>query len=71
MKVCHIHLNLLIPKRAVLTQPRRLLACRRPFLLRRLKSEVLSQLPEKNEHVIRIGMTALQKALYRYVRFRL
>jgi SNF2 family DNA or RNA helicase len=58
----------LIPRKGqFLTQPHRLFAGPRPFLLRRLKSEVLSQLPEKNEHVIRIGMTALQKALYRYV----
>ena len=49
---------------------RRLHKVLRPFLLRRLKSEVLSQLPEKNEHVVRVGMTPLQKALYSQVRRR-
>eukprot|EP00123_Amoebidium_parasiticum_P016909 comp23636_c1_seq1/m.40301 comp23636_c1_seq1/g.40301 ORF comp23636_c1_seq1/g.40301 comp23636_c1_seq1/m.40301 type:complete len:1534 (-) comp23636_c1_seq1:538-5139(-) len=36
----------------------------RPFLLRRLKSQVESQLPSKTEYVIKVGMTALQSSVY-------
>ncbi|KAJ3617615.1 hypothetical protein Zmor_008817 [Zophobas morio] len=36
----------------------------RPFLLRRLKSEVEAQLPQKQEYVIKVGMTPLQQRLY-------
>jgi SNF2 family DNA or RNA helicase len=35
-----------------------------PFVLRRLKRDVLNQLVEKEDHVIKIQMTASQKALY-------
>lgn len=43
----------------------------RPFLLRRLKTDVLAQLPQKVEHVIRCDMSAWQRALYRQVRNRM
>jgi hypothetical protein len=36
----------------------------RPFLLRRVKSEVESQLPEKVEKVLRCDMSALQRLIY-------
>ncbi|EDQ85471.1 uncharacterized protein MONBRDRAFT_29199 [Monosiga brevicollis MX1] len=36
----------------------------RPFLLRRLKKEVETQLPDKVEHVIKCEMSALQRKLY-------
>ncbi len=36
----------------------------RPFLLRRIKSEVESQLPDKIEKVLRCDMSALQRLLY-------
>ena len=36
----------------------------RPFLLRRLKKEVESQLPEKVEYVIKCDMSALQRQMY-------
>jgi ATP-dependent helicase STH1/SNF2 len=39
----------------------------RPFLLRRLKSQVLSQLPEKTERVIRCGLSAWQRAYYQQI----
>ncbi|MCP9264780.1 ATP-dependent helicase brm [Dirofilaria immitis] len=39
----------------------------RPFLLRRLKKEVESQLPEKTEYVIKCDMSALQRILYQHM----
>ncbi len=39
----------------------------RPFLLRRLKTDVETQLPEKTETVIRCDMSAWQRLLYRQV----
>lgn len=36
----------------------------RPFLLRRLKSEVESQLPEKTEEVLKCEMSAMQRRMY-------
>ena len=36
----------------------------RPFLLRRLKSEVETQLPKKYEHVIRCSLSKRQRYLY-------
>lgn len=44
---------------------RRLHKVLRPFLLRRLKKEVESQLPSKVEYIIKCEMSALQKVLYR------
>ena len=43
---------------------RRLHKVLRPFLLRRLKKEVESQLPDKVEYVIRCDMSALQRQMY-------
>ncbi|XP_074643538.1 SWI/SNF-related matrix-associated actin-dependent regulator of chromatin subfamily A member 2-like [Tubulanus polymorphus] len=43
---------------------RRLHKVLRPFLLRRLKKEVESQLPEKVEYVIKCEMSALQRLVY-------
>lgn len=43
----------------------------RPFLLRRLKIDVESQLPQKVEHVIRCDMSSWQRAIYRQVTNRL
>lgn len=36
----------------------------RPFILRRLKSEVEKQLPEKTEHVIKCPLSKRQRCLY-------
>ncbi|CAD5212428.1 unnamed protein product [Bursaphelenchus okinawaensis] len=44
---------------------RRLHKVLRPFLLRRLKKEVESELPDKTEYVIKCDMSALQKIVYR------
>merc|ERR1712142_942464 len=46
---------------------RRLHKVLRPFLLRRLKKEVESQLPEKVEYVIKCEMSSLQRLLYRHM----
>ncbi|KAK3584043.1 hypothetical protein CHS0354_018347 [Potamilus streckersoni] len=46
---------------------RRLHKVLRPFLLRRLKKEVESQLPEKVEYVIKCDMSALQRLIYRHM----
>lgn len=39
----------------------------RPFLLRRLKKEVESQLPEKTEYLVKCDMSALQRFLYKHM----
>ncbi|XP_039271733.2 SWI/SNF-related matrix-associated actin-dependent regulator of chromatin subfamily A member 2-like isoform X2 [Styela clava] len=46
---------------------RRLHKVLRPFLLRRLKKEVESQLPEKVEYVVKCDMSALQRLLYSHM----
>ncbi|KAH0564535.1 hypothetical protein KQX54_012628 [Cotesia glomerata] len=46
---------------------RRLHKVLRPFLLRRLKKEVESQLPDKVEYIIKCDMSGLQKVLYRHM----
>ncbi|KAK4337107.1 hypothetical protein RND71_043425 [Anisodus tanguticus] len=46
---------------------RRLHKVLRPFLLRRLKKEVETQLPEKTEYVIKCDMSALQRVVYRHM----
>lgn len=45
---------------------RRLHKVLRPFLLRRLKKEVESQLPDKVEYIVKCDMSGLQRVLYRY-----
>ena len=40
----------------------------RPFVLRRVKSAVLGQLPEKVEKVLRVDLTAWQQVLYEQIR---
>ena len=50
---------------------RRLHKVLRPFLLRRLKKEVESQLPDKVEYIIKCDMSGLQRVLYRWRRFLL
>ncbi|XP_052257298.1 probable global transcription activator SNF2L2 isoform X2 [Dreissena polymorpha] len=46
---------------------RRLHKVLRPFLLRRLKKEVESQLPDKVEYVLKCDMSALQRYIYRHM----
>jgi SNF2 family DNA or RNA helicase len=46
---------------------RRLHKVLRPFLLRRLKKEVESELPDKTEYVIKAEMSALQRIVYRHL----
>ena len=40
----------------------------RPFLLRRLKKEVESQLPDKVENIIKYDMSALQRVIYHHMK---
>ena len=40
----------------------------RPFMLRRVKANVLGQLPEKVEKVLRCDLTAWQKVVYEQIR---
>jgi len=49
---------------------RRLHKVLRPFLLRRLKKEVESQLPDKVEYIIKCDMSALQKVIYHHMKTR-
>ena len=49
---------------------RRLHKVLRPFLLRRLKKEVESQLPDKVEYVVKCDMSSLQKVLYQHMKKR-
>ncbi|XP_055387914.1 ATP-dependent helicase brm isoform X2 [Condylostylus longicornis] len=46
---------------------RRLHKVLRPFLLRRLKKEVESQLPDKIEYIIKCDMSGLQRVLYKHM----
>lgn len=46
---------------------RRLHKVLRPFLLRRLKKDVESQLPDKVEYIIKCEMSGLQRALYNHL----
>ena len=46
---------------------RRLHKVMRPFLLRRLKKEVESQLPDKIEYIVKCEMSALQRVLYKHM----
>lgn len=46
---------------------RRLHKVLRPFLLRRLKKEVESQLPDKVEYILKCDMSGLQRVLYKWV----
>lgn len=46
---------------------RRLHKVMRPFLLRRLKKEVESQLPDKVEYIVKCEMSALQRVLYKHM----
>jgi len=39
----------------------------RPFLLRRLKKDVESQLPDKVEYIIKCEMSGMQRALYTHM----
>ena len=43
----------------------------KPFLLRRVKRDVLTELPEKNEHILTARMTPEQEQVYRASRMRL
>ena len=49
---------------------RRLHKVLRPFLLRRLKKEVESQLPDKVEYVVKCDMSSLQRIVYRHMQSR-
>jgi ATP-dependent helicase STH1/SNF2 len=49
---------------------RRLHKVLRPFLLRRLKKDVESELPDKVENVIKIKMSGLQSQLYKQMKNR-
>jgi len=42
----------------------------RPFLLRRLKKDVESQLPDKIEKVLKCEMSAMQRKMYEHMRTR-
>lgn len=40
----------------------------RPFLLRRLKKDVESELPDKTEKIVKIKMSPLQTVMYRHMK---
>ena len=46
----------------------RLHAVLKPFMLRRLKTDVLGEMAKKEEHVIRCGMSRRQKEMYRSIK---
>lgn len=54
-------------KKAMITQLHKVL---RPFMLRRLKSEVAKGLPPKSETIIMVGMSKMQKQLYKKLLLR-
>ena len=39
----------------------------KPLLLRRLKKDVEKSLPSKNEHILRVEMTPMQKQYYKWI----
>ncbi|PFH36155.1 putative SWI2/SNF2 Brahma-like [Besnoitia besnoiti] len=45
----------------------RLHAVLRPFLLRRVKKDVLKDMPERKEYLVRISLSAWQKAVYKQI----
>ncbi|PHJ15334.1 swi2 snf2 brahma, partial [Cystoisospora suis] len=45
----------------------RLHAVLRPFLLRRVKKDVLQDIPERKEYLVRIGLSSWQKAVYKQI----
>ena len=47
---------------------RRLHKVLRPFILKRLKTEVATELPEKAEYIVKCEMSALQEVLYNHMR---
>ena len=49
---------------------RRLHKVLRPFLLRRLKKDVESELPDKVENIIKVKMSGLQNQLYKQMKNR-
>ena len=61
------------PEQELLTNEERILIIHRlhellrPFMLRRVKSEVLDQLPEKVEKVLRCDLSSWQKELYKQI----
>ncbi|KAF0764000.1 hypothetical protein AaE_003127, partial [Aphanomyces astaci] len=54
-------------KKQMITQLHRIL---RPFMLRRLKADVEKSLPPKKETLLFVGMTPMQKALYKTLLLR-
>lgn len=54
-------------KKAMISQLHKVL---RPFMLRRLKSEVAKGLPPKTETIINVGMSKMQKQLYKKLLLR-
>ena len=42
----------------------------KPYILRRLKSEVLQKLPTKNDYIVRVDLSDLQKTYYRSILHR-
>lgn len=51
-------------KEAFRKQPDRILGRSRPFVLRRTKKAILKELPKKEEHVLHLEMSPLQKEIY-------
>lgn len=45
----------------------RLHAVLRPFLLRRVKKDVLQDIPERKEYLVRIALSTWQKAVYKQI----
>jgi hypothetical protein len=64
-----------VPEETINTEERLLIIQRlhellRPFMLRRIKADVLDQLPDKVEKVIRCELSSWQKELYKQISYR-
>ena len=66
----HLHIQMELNEEETILIIRRLHKVLRPFLLRRLKKEVESQLPDKVEYVIKCDMSALQRQMYSHMQKR-
>ena len=65
----HLHQSLLVPPKTCcpVAQVGKLHELLSPHLLRRLKKDVLKQMPPKKEQIVRVELSALQKDWYRAI----
>lgn len=62
---CSLHIHCSLSLRWTLPQVSQLHELLRPHLLRRLKKDVLKQLPPKQEQIVRVELSAVQKQCYK------